>query len=177
MAYSVAWQRTGLQNSDGAKAYRRGPWRRQLNVSPSHVSRLESGHRGAQLDTLHAVAAALGVSVTDLFTNQAMEYLPDFAPYAPPAGSILAKSLRSGSQKMFKTLTNAVSEVGFAKGDLFFVDMRELATSELCSSDIVVAEIIPSSPKKAGATVAAIHQPASAEYQQPRTKLRANSYA
>ena len=117
-------------------------------MSPSHVSRLESGHRGAQLDTLHAVAAALGVPVTDLFTHQTMEYLPDLEPYAPPGGSKLAQSLRSGSEKMFKVLTNAVSEVGFAKGDLFFVDMCELATSELCSSDIVVAELNPSSPKK-----------------------------
>ena len=119
-----------------------------LHVSPGYISRLEAGHRGAQLDTLYAVAAALGVPVTDLFTHQSMEYLPDLEPYAPPGGSKLAQSLRSGSEKMFKALTNAVSEVGFAKGDLFFVEMCEPATSELCSNDIVVAEIIPSPPKK-----------------------------
>ena len=119
-----------------------------VSVSPSHMSRVENGERGLHINKMHAIAAALGVSVNDLLTNQATGYMPDLAPYTPPAGSVIARALHTSTQKMFRTLTGVMSEIGLAKGDLLVADMQELAASDLQTGDAVVAEIIPDSRKE-----------------------------
>lgn len=39
---------------------------RKINVDPSHISKLESNQTRGSLTTLSKIAAALGVSITDL---------------------------------------------------------------------------------------------------------------
>ena len=119
-----------------------------IKISPSHMSRVENGERGLHINKMHEIAAALGVSVNELLTNQATGYMPDLVPYTPPVGSAIARALHTSTEKMFRALTGVISEYGIAKGDLLVADMQELAASDLQTGEAVVAEVIPDAKKE-----------------------------
>ena len=113
----------------------------KVGVTDSHLSRAENGKRGLQAKKLEQLARIFKVPVAELMSLEGGANLPDVAPYTPPKGSVLEKAFTSTTQKMFKVLTNGLSELAITEGDPIIVDTAPSAKSRLKMGDVVVAEV------------------------------------
>ena len=116
---------------------------KKIGISESHLSRVKAGARGLHLSKMDALAGALGVPVSEILSVQSLSYMPDLAPYTPPKGSAIEKALTSSTQKMFKVLSNVMSELGVTEGDPLIADMDPKGLKELPNGQLVVAEVFP----------------------------------
>ena len=115
----------------------------KIGISESHLSRVEAGARGLHLSKMEALAGALGVPVTEILSSQSLGYMPDLAPYTPPKGSAIEKALTSTTQKMFKVLSNVMSELGITEGDPIIADTHPKGLKDLSMGQLVVAQVFP----------------------------------
>ena len=115
----------------------------KIGISESHLSRVEAGARGLHLSKMDALAGALGVPVTEILSSQSLGYMPDLAPYTPPKGSAIEKALTSSTQKMFKVLSNVMSELGITEGDPIIVETDPKGLKDLGMGQLVVAQVFP----------------------------------
>ena len=113
----------------------------KVGVTDSHLSRAENGKRGLQAKKLEQLARIFKVPVAELMSLEGGANLPDVAPYTPPKGSVLEKAFTSTTQKMFKVLTNGMSELAITEGDPIIVETAPSAKSRLKMGDVVVAEV------------------------------------
>lgn len=113
----------------------------QLDITESHLSRVEAGKRGLQVKKLEVAARLFKVPVADLMNLGSGAALPDLTPYAPPKGSFLEKAYNATTQKMFKVTSNCLDELGITEGDPIVVDTTPLKQSDLEMGDVVVAEV------------------------------------
>jgi transcriptional regulator with XRE-family HTH domain len=113
----------------------------KVGVTDSHLSRAENGKRGLQVKKVEQIARIFKVPVAELMNLETCASLPDVAPYTPPRGSVLEKAFTSTTQRMFKVLTNCMSELAITEGDPIIVDTSPLAKTDLHMGDLVVAEV------------------------------------
>ncbi|MBT3072048.1 helix-turn-helix transcriptional regulator [Rhodomicrobium sp. Az07] len=114
---------------------------KKIGISESHLSRVEAGARGLHLSKMEALAGALGVPVTEILSVQSLSYMADLAPYIPPKGSAIEKALTSSTQKMFKVLSNVMSELGITEGDPIIADMNPKGLEKLELGQLVIAQV------------------------------------
>jgi transcriptional regulator with XRE-family HTH domain len=119
-----------------------------VGISESHLSRVESGVRGLHLSKMEAVARALGVPVATILSGQSLGYMPDVAPYTPPKGSAIERALTSSTQRMFKVLSDVLSELEVSEGDPIIADMAVNSIKELKMGDVVVAQVFVDDSKE-----------------------------
>ncbi len=115
----------------------------RIGVSQGHLSRVEAGLRGLRYNKMQLLARTLGVPVAEILTSQVLGYVADLAPYRPPKGSVLETALSSSTQKVFKALSDVLSELGITEGDPVIAEMADVTKDGLKSCDAVVAEVIP----------------------------------
>ncbi len=107
-------------------------------ISESHLSRVEAGARGLRLSKLQLVARHLGVKPADLVGEEQVSFIPDLAPYTPPKGSAMEKAFEPSTQKIYKVLTDVLSELGITAGDPIIADESEKVLKSLKSEQRVV---------------------------------------
>jgi transcriptional regulator with XRE-family HTH domain len=125
----------------------------EIGITDGHLSRAETGKRGLQAKKLELLARFFKVPVGELMENSGV--LPDVAPYTPPKGSVLEKAFTSTTQKMFKVLTNGMSELAITEGDPIIVETKPIALTELKMGEVVIAEI---NDNRAGTSVLVLRQ-------------------
>jgi transcriptional regulator with XRE-family HTH domain len=113
----------------------------ELDITESHLSRVEAGKRGLQVKKLEMAARLFKVPVADLMNLGSGAALPDLTPYAPPKGSFFEKAYTSSTQKMFKVTSNCLNELGITEGDPIVVETTPLTKSDLKMGDVVVVEV------------------------------------
>ncbi len=111
-------------------------------ISAPHLSRVEGGERFLRHVKLQRVATALGVKPSELGPPE--EVSNDLAPYAPPKGSALATAIEGTSQRIYRVLTNVVSEINITAGIPVIVDCSESALKNLVTGQCIVASYRPS---------------------------------
>jgi transcriptional regulator with XRE-family HTH domain len=113
----------------------------QLDITESHLSRVEAGKRGLQVKKVEVAARLFKVPAAELMNFGGGGSLADVTPYAPPKGSFLEKAYSATTQKMFKVTSNCLDELGITEGDPIVVDATPLKQSDLQMGDLVVLEI------------------------------------
>jgi DNA-binding Xre family transcriptional regulator len=120
-----------------------------VGLTDSHLSRAENGKRGIHISKLQRIADVFQVPVGELMnTNVDLSRRADVAPFTPPKGSVLEKAFTSTTQKLFKVLSNCLSELGITDGDPIVVDVIPLTVADLQMGEVVVAEVGGDDPKK-----------------------------
>ena len=127
----------------------------QIGVTDSQLSRAENGKRGLQAKKLENLARFFKVPVGEFMSLENSATLADVAPYTPPKGSVLEKAFTSTTQKMFKVLTNGMSELAITEGDPIIVETKPIARTDLKMGEIIIAEV---SDHRAGVSVLVLRQ-------------------
>jgi transcriptional regulator with XRE-family HTH domain len=113
----------------------------EIGITDSHLSRVETGKRGLHSPKLVELARFFNVPVGEIMSQGNSSVVPDVAPYTPPKGSVLEKAFTSTTQKMFKVLTNGMSELGITEGDPIVVETKPIARADLTMGEVVIAEV------------------------------------
>ena len=121
---------------------------RKIGISESHLSRVEAGARGLHLSKMETLARALGVPVAEILSGQFLGFMPDVVPYMPPKGSAIEKALTSTTQKMFRVISDVMSDLGIGEGTPIIADTAPAVLKEIQMGQVVVAEVFPEGAKE-----------------------------
>lgn len=109
-----------------------------VGISEGHLSRVEAGTRGLKTAKLDLLFKVLGVSAND-HTIEKTEFVSDLVPYHPPKESVIERALTSSSQRLFRVLSDVLSEININNGNLIVVETAEHAIQAIRNGAPVVA--------------------------------------
>lgn len=116
----------------------------QVGTTGVTIRRLETGARKLTVEWMQKIAAALGVSPSDLLESAALAELQD--DVVPSTLSVLSGALKALEQKnlrFYRVTGDSVIDAGIAPGADIVIDHSSDALSNLRSGDIVLCTMRP----------------------------------